>query len=231
MVIFSSAFANNEAVPGNILLLNLPQGSRIVVKSNISVESSVGNIHQKILYGKFSGVLSEKHRKIKAEDIWPIKEVSIENNGAIAVDVTPDMSPLGSLKIWFSPNDGKIPTTVADFARQLGSYFQIIYDDPADDPYQGMEKSEVKDLVMPKITTALMDNNYIGALPHFAQLAQLGINLPESFYYYYAEALEKTEMWERAYILANNYLESHKNKSKYYAQIYGIYSEAFDNIK
>lgn len=229
-LIFSSAFANNDPVPSDTLLINLPKDSRIVVKNPIFVDSPIGRIYQKILYGEFSGVLSERLRKIKANEIWPIKAVSVDDKRAVAIDVTPDMSPLGNLKIWVSENKGQIPKTVADFIDQFDSYFQIIYDDPANDQYQGMEKSMMVHAVMSKITTALKEGNYAEALPHFSQLEKLGTNLPDAFYYYYIDTLDKTGMWEKEYVYAESYLKERGKKNKFYNKIVDLYSNALKNI-
>lgn len=55
-----------------------------------------------------------------------------------------------------------------------------------------LDKSIQVDATMTKITTLFQANRETEALPYFSQLEAMDTSLPESFYFYYIEALEKS---------------------------------------
>lgn len=204
-------------VPGRTLLAELPAGSRILVRTNISLDVLNSIYYRKVLYGKDTAwrvYNSEGKKYASAGQIIP---VWLSANYGLSLDG-------GWGEIWFAESDGERPKTIDDFDRRLGLYFQIIYDNPAYNPYPGMDRETVTDLLMAKITTALKANDPTKALPEFARLEKLGVSLPESFYYYYTEALERARKREEARARVNDYLKKYGKQGKYYAQIIEIMS-------
>lgn len=209
LLMCSFGFANDEPVPGSTLLTRLPEGSRIVAKSRIHASEVV-------LYGK--------HSKI----VFP---PSFGNSWHMSVgvalpfvrsDLTETSLTLFSVNGWavvFSRSDGELPKTVADFNKLVGSQLQILYDDLSYDPYPGMDKGAVTDILMGKITEALKANRHAKAVPEFARLEKLGVSLPESFYYYYIEALDKAGRRAEARVRATNYLKDYGKQGKYHLEI------------
>ena len=210
LLIYSFAFANDEPVPAGTHMTNLPEGSRILVQKNIDPGQR--------FYG--NSRLERATRTIKAGEV--LSNLYFYGFGSDTGSEGFHWNGSAGALVYLS---GMLPVTVADFDRLLGSFFRIVYDDPAHyDPYPGMEKSMVVDIVMTKITAALKENAYAKALPQFAFLEKQGVSLPESFYYYYTDALEKTGKKDEARARASAYLKSYGNGGKYYAQIIDIMS-------
>lgn len=113
------------------------------------------------------------------------------------------------------------PRTVGEAMAYLAEYFDLVNDV---DPYAGMEKSIVIDLLMAKITNSLKAEDHLSALKAFARLERMGENLPESYYYYYAETLLKAGNKEKARTYATLYLNKYGKKGKYYSQAVDIMS-------
>ncbi len=219
LLICSSAWANDEPVPGHILLDELPEGSRILVKQSISLDKSRNSEYfRKTLHGKSSQLQSDKDRTFQAGEVHLISESYLRTERMFVIRLAPKNSIDSA--IYLSHYDSELPRTVSDFNGWMGDYFQIIYDAP--DPYPGMEKSMVVDIVMGKITAALKANDYAKALPHFVFLEKQAVPLPESFYYYYTETLEKTGKKSDARIHASDYLKRYGKKGKYYSQVIAL---------
>lgn len=107
------------------------------------------------------------------------------------------------------------------------------------------------DLLMAKITSALKADRAAEALPSFAQLESmepsLKTPLPESFYFYYIDTLDKAGDKEKALgsdhnqaflndkLNANSraeaYLEKHGKKGKYYSQVIEIKSRLGEELR
>jgi hypothetical protein len=227
LMVCSLVMANDEPVPGHTLMSDLPEGSRILIKDNIAVDepnySKAG--FGKILQGKRSRLIflnSKAARFFKARDVHFIKHVNPNSGLGILELVLEDSGEVSYISLSYNIIDGEFPKTVNDFNNSVGDYFQIIYDDP--DSYPGMEESMVVDIVMNKITESLKANQHAKALPHFAFLEKQNVPLPESFYYYHTETLEKTGKKIEARVHAINYLKKYGKKGKYYAQVLGIMS-------
>lgn len=215
-------WANGKWVPqtlpvaGYTFLTELPAGSKIFVKTNISIDAPESIYYQKVLYGKKTGwKTSERYGKKYAT---AGQENEVDYVSSYASDLSINLkNNWGGIE--FSASDGELPRTVDDFDRRLGHHFQIIYDNPAYNSYPGMDKETVADLLMAKITAATKANEPDKALPHFARLEKLGVTLPESFYYYYIESLEGAGKRGEARARVNDYLKKYGRQGKYYAQV------------
>jgi hypothetical protein len=223
LMLFSVAVANDEPVPAGTLLTALPEGSRILIKKNILPGTPVmpgSAVFSQKLYGEMSGVLTYPGALAFIEGMqFPVSKIVPSNSSLSLHFGTSDVTK----QITFFRSDG-IPQTVGDFDSKMGAHFSIIYDDPAYDPYPGMDKSVVVDIVMKKITAGLKENNPAKTLPQFAYLEKLGVPLPESFSYYYTETLEKAGKKDAARTHAAAYLKAYGKKGKYYAQVIEIMS-------
>lgn len=213
-----NAYAVNELVSEDTLLLNLPKGSRFVVKQKMTLDqrTQYGGF-VKVVYGRYSELFFDNYKTFEVGEILPIIETKAQENGYLRFNLSPEAQQ-GVLGL--SPKDGAIPITVSEFNSRVGSYLEIIYDNP--EPYKGMDKSMVEEIVMKKITIALKANDYAKALPEFEYLERNGSNLPESFYYYHTDTLEKSGKKEEARTHATDYLKKYGKKGKYYAQVIEI---------
>lgn len=86
------------------------------------------------------------------------------------------------------------------------------------------------DLLMSRITAAVKADNYIGALPDFAELESLAPSLskplPEAYYYYYVEALDKAGKSAEALHRSEIYIDRFGEKGRYYYKVIPIMSRA-----
>ena len=239
-------FASNDPVPVNAPLMRLPDGARLVLKTRIDVyEQNLLNDPGILkIFGSYSylslniddngSVLLEEGTflpivktvtsiaEVKTALPYIITSRSAGRQKMLVIEWVNSRSLRGA--VWLDERDGELPNSVDDFNRWLGKYFQIIYDDPGNDPYPGMEKGMVVDIVMAKITAALKANKYAEALPHFSLLERRGAALPESFYYYYTDTLEKSGQKDKARASAAAYLKSYGKTGKYYPQVVEIMS-------
>lgn len=87
-----------------------------------------------------------------------------------------------------------------------------------------LDKSVQVDVVMSKITTLLQANKEAEALPYFQQLEAMDTPLPESFYFYYIDALDKSGDANNALSRAEAYLSRYGKKGKYYGKVVAIMS-------
>lgn len=87
-----------------------------------------------------------------------------------------------------------------------------------------LDKSVQVDVVMSKITTLLQANKEAEALPYFQQLEAMDTPLPESFYFYYIDALDKSGDANSALSRAEAYLSRYGKKGKYYGKVVAIMS-------
>ena len=235
------AFASNDPVPGNTLLTRLPDGTRLVVKAKMNVyEQNQSNDPGIVkIFGSYSylSLNIDNNTSVLLEEGTPlpiVKTVTSINEVRTASPYVITSRSAGRKKmlviewvnsrslrgaVWLDERDGELPNSVDDFNRWLGKYFQVIYDDPGSDPYPGMEKGLVLDIVMGKITAALKANKYAEALPHFALLERQGTALPESFYYYYTDTLEKAGQKDKARAGAATYLKNYGKTGRYYPQV------------
>lgn len=87
-----------------------------------------------------------------------------------------------------------------------------------------LDKSVQVDIAMSKITTLLQANKEKEALPYFEELESLDTPLPESFYFYYIDALDKSWNGEAVLSRAEVYLRKYGKKGKYYGKVISIVS-------
>lgn len=80
------------------------------------------------------------------------------------------------------------------------------------------------DILMEKITSSIKDNRFGDALPAFKELEAIRKPLPESFYYYYIQALDKTGGTLDAFSRAEKYLTKYGKKGKYYGQVVEVFA-------
>lgn len=87
-----------------------------------------------------------------------------------------------------------------------------------------LNKEVQVDILMGKITSLLQANKEADALPYFAELETMGTQLPESFYFYYIEALQKSGSKEKTLSRAEDYLNRYGKAGKYYGKVIPIVS-------
>lgn len=220
-----SVFAYDKPVPGDTPLISLPKSSRIIAMKNIRLKCNENTEFCRSDYigGEFSIFYSfmknsEKPADVKIGEVMSVKRHDIPDWAFILFF---ERKP-GGARFDFSKHDGPYPLTVNDFHNRVGAYFSLVYDDP--DPYPGMDKSIVRDIVMKKITDAIKSGEYSKALPEFTFLETQSDKLPESFYYYYTESLEKTGKKAEAREHANDYLKRYGKGGKYYSKVIEIIS-------
>lgn len=86
-------------------------------------------------------------------------------------------------------------------------------------PAQALDKEVQGDILMAKITAALKVDKFSDALPYFEEMELLNLRLPESYYFYYIDTLERAGKQEDALLRAEMYLERFGRKGKYYEQV------------
>lgn len=93
-------------------------------------------------------------------------------------------------------------------------------------PYaESLDKSIQADILMKKITNALEKNRPAEGLPFFEELEALDMPLPESFYFYYIDTLDKSGVnADKTFERAEKYLTSYGKKGKYYERVIDIMS-------
>lgn len=80
------------------------------------------------------------------------------------------------------------------------------------------------DILTGKITALIKANKHTDALPYFKQLEALNVALPEGFYYFYVDALDKAGQAQPAVERGNLFLSKYGRTSKYYKAVVGIVS-------
>jgi hypothetical protein len=214
MCCVATANAADELIPESMDLGDMPKDTRVIVKKPFSMKSG----RHIDLPGETSiftmNDYATDHQKgdvCKRGAYWPgateRAHYFICERGSFAVRMEGRDSSAGA------------------FRKAVGDYFELVSSDPSIDPYAGMDRSIVLELLMAKITTAMKANKHEEALPHFARLEKLGTPLPESFYYYYIQALGQANQKLDAKTRATNYLTTYGNKGKYYAKVIELLAE------
>jgi len=83
---------------------------------------------------------------------------------------------------------------------------------------QALDQDIEVDILANRVTTLLKAGNHAQALPLFEKLESMNVKLPESFDYYYIEALDKAGNNVKAYERSEMYLKKYGKKGKYYGQ-------------
>lgn len=212
------ATAAYVAVPDEVSLSALPASARFVALQTIPLLKD----------GKWTELLGEKNaffsnRQIESVaigSVFPIYAGGREDAHGLYNYWRGQDGNYGLIGFYYP--EGRRPKTVGEFGKILGAYFRIEFDAP--DPYAGLDKSVVIDIVMKKITDGLKEGKLAATLPHFAYLETLGVALPESFNFYHTDTLAKVGKKDEARAHANAYLKTYGKKGKYYAQIIEIMS-------
>lgn len=154
-----------------------------------------------------SPVLSAQERKENGNFIFPIKNLAQslpKKPSTLAIAVSLASQPATVAKITLDSNQ------VTALNLQSENW---------------LNPEVLTDLLMARITTALKSKNYHAALPWFKQLEERGENLPESFYYYYIEALSGSGERALARVQMNAYIVKYGKRGKYYAQVIELMSK------
>jgi len=93
------------------------------------------------------------------------------------------------------------------------------------DPYYGKSSKLVEDIIMVRITTAIGANKWEEAISSLDELENLGVNLPESFYYYQIDTLMKAEKKEQAHQKAEAFILKYGDKASHYSRMVEILSQ------
>lgn len=223
-VFCSFAQADYEPVSDNTPLFDLPEDAQVLVKQDMSYNNS--NTSNNFYVTKFGeGVIyyykDRKFNYLTRGELFRVKEV----RGPQPCQININFDDSGSICFGYQiiRGDQGSAFTVADFNRFLGDYFQIVYNSNYT-RYPGIEKTTVVDIVMGKIVTSLKNSDYKNSLKDFTYLEKSGAALPESFYYYYADALDKSGKKVEARAHASDYLKKFGKGGKYYAQVIEIMS-------
>lgn len=88
-----------------------------------------------------------------------------------------------------------------------------------------LDKSIETDVLVLQITTLIKAGKASEALPHFAKLESMGVDLPESFDYHYIDALNTAGEVLRAYERSETYLKRYGKKGKYYSAVVRLFAE------
>ncbi|PWF49177.1 hypothetical protein [Massilia glaciei] len=204
----SAANSADELIPGDMDLDDIPKDTWVVFKKSFSMRMDENFIYER---GEFINRESQGAMKYQKGDVCKIGSPLVTPNHVRQYFIC----ERGSLSVVLKRSDN----TAGEFRSLFGHYFELVSSDPSLDPYAGMDRSIVLELLMTKITNAIKENKHEEALPHFVRLEKLGTPLPESFYYYYIQALAGANQKLDAKTRATNYLTTYGKKGKYYAKV------------
>ncbi len=220
--------ARAAEIADDTLLLKLPVSSKLVVTGDLSC-------HQDCMCAwDGSGVKIGDNRgadpylytcnnfaltRLRPGAVLPIKEIKKDEDDInyVISSVTPDGVPVSLYLRRYR-------------SKQVGGLKQLIYGNLSlayDDPYAGLAPEVVTDIVMGKIVGKLKKDDYVSALDDFKMLEKLrgDAAMPESFYYYYALALQKSGDKANAQARASAYLKKYGKRGKYYDPVVKIMSD------
>jgi len=244
--------AHADPLPGSTLLSRLPKDATLLVKKEFALDRPTvrGEEYFFFIYrvsrnsrydlNRSVWIRCQNSRSFPSRQNDPvklrIKSVVADNPLQIYDSNSNPIYVLHELNMYFTTDQPALdagcriridtadlpePTTVAQAMEYLSTYFEFVNDV---DPYAGLEKSVVVDLLMAKITNSLKADDNASALKAFAQLEKTSDQLPESFYYYYAETLAKAGDKGQARSYAALYLKKYGRNGKYYKQAVDVMS-------
>ena len=111
--------------------------------------------------------------------------------------------------------DNAMPLTVKDALKYAEGYISFI----DSDPYAKLDDDTALKIIMKKITDAVASGRYKESLLSFSMLERRKIDLPEEFYYFYAQALKNTDNKDKAMEYSTKYLSKYGKKGKYYEKV------------
>jgi hypothetical protein len=216
----SLAFAFNEHVPGSTNLVDLPIGARLLIKRDIDTKDY-------LFLGANFWFSSSKDIHLKSGMLLPLRHLPTFSSGRLVLTLKdPDPQSLDSSNYGIAIDPKAKIRTVSDFYARLNSenknVVEFVYDE---DPYKGMSDDMKQDLMMSKILDAIKADKYWDALPDFYRMEKTQKELPESFYYYFIVALNRSGERSVAQSRGRTFLEKYGKGSKYYQQVTAIMSE------
>lgn len=93
------------------------------------------------------------------------------------------------------------------------------------------EKEAQADLIVARLVPLIQTNQHAQALPLMAELEAVGTPLPESFYFYYADALDKTGDVDAALRRAEDYQSRYGRKGFYFERVSATISRLNEVVK
>src|SRR5450830_1220132 len=215
------AFASNEPVPGSTNLLDLPTGTKLLIKQNMAFPDV------KKLGSQISFVHVENHDysiNLQAGMLLPLYGTPAFTNNLLIFGFSKETDEDKiNLRYNFVLDSNARIRTVSEFYADLDpkykNSFRFVYDA---DPYEGMPNDVKQDLMMSKILAAIKSGNYKDALPEFERMEKLQKDLPESFYYYYIVALDGAGRTTLAQSRGRTFLKKYGTDSNYYQKVIAI---------
>ncbi len=204
-----TANAADVLIPEDMELNDMPKDARAIVKESFSIHEGENSFYN----GYFIDRESDGALKFQKGDVCKLGRLKPWSGIASQYVIC----ERGSVSIRLK----KKVYTAGAFHTESGGVFELV----SIETYEGMDNSIVSDLLLAKITTAVKANNYEEALPHFARLEKMGTPLPESFYYYYIQALAKSNQKLAAKTRATGYLTKYGKKGRYYAETIALLAE------
>ena len=211
----ASAFALNEPVPDTTPLVELPKGSKVLVLRDLHFKFAHGISSESSLSESSDFVFYENRSVVRTGETFLIRKVQVEE---LAVIVS---LPLEKGYLYLSRKPF-VNVTVGEFRRMFDSSVRIVFDAVDTDPFPDAEGETKRDLLMARVVAAIKADKHRDAIPDFARLEKLGVALPESFYYYYIVALDKSDMGVDAKKRGMSFLQRFGKKSKYYGEVLAI---------
>ena len=211
MMTTNIASAGNEPVPDSTRLSDLPPRSKVLFQTVPNFEYERDNKGYRASWGRGAVNLFITKR----EDFPRMGDtISIKGfDDRLGFDIETDS--------WGHLYASGVKT-VGEFNDEVKGQVTIVTDTPLPDPYAGLDDEIKQDLLMTKILAAIKADQYSKALPIFAYMEKQGKAQPESFYYYYIVALDKTDRSEAAKARAKTFLQTYGKKSKFYADVLAV---------
>lgn len=214
------AWAVNDPLPEQMQFRDFPAGAKLLVTKDLTLPHGEGDEFGGSIGGKEIHLIGDKTgsgllragetfrlddvscHKSQEETFCSIRTLRRADGGAYVFLLFPDVTNAFAFSV----------------RRNFKASLDVVWDDPNGDPYRGMDPAIALDVMMKKITSSMEAGAPEKALPEFARIEKLGRPLPESFYYYYAEACSKAGREAEAKERARHYLNTYGRGGKYYAK-------------
>ncbi|WP_326999098.1 hypothetical protein [Comamonas testosteroni] len=222
MTVTGLAHAIDDPVPPDTKLTQLPEGSRLVTLRDIDLDNDgdgSSNVYSLKLPGGWFSEMRNEPTRVPKGTIYRIDRVN--ENGSMTIRPTTYALPKDKYGVITFKGKAQVGSrTVRDLNRVIDGNMKIIFNDPLSE----IDPAIAQDILLSKITANIADGKFAEALPGFERIERLGAELPESFYFYYIQALDKSDKKDEARTRSLTYLKKYGKAGQYYNQVVEVMS-------